>query len=344
MRRRHADVLEQERQRADRADRARRPLARVLRRRSVDRLEHRHPARVDVAGASGAEAAADRGTEVGDDVAEEVRGDDDAELLGLLHEPHAGRINVHRVRLHVGILLRDRLEDLAPELLDRHGVRFVDEGDLLAIAEPGALEGVARDPLDPAAGEDHVDGDALVRRALAGPGAFAAVHVLGVLAQDEDVDVLLGLVLQRGEPRVVQDERPEVDVEVESPAEPEDDVRLEHASRDARVTHRTEQHRVERAHRLQGRGVEAPAVSEELLAGPIEDGALGREAEAGLTRVEHQERRLDDLGPDPVATEDPDLHHPSGRAHRRAAAFFSASEPTTSSASMPSSVATRRSA
>src|SRR2546423_61919 len=94
----------------------------------------------------------------------------------------------------------------------------------------------------------------------------------------------------------------------ETPPEPEDDVRLEHAARDAGMSDRAQEHRVHRADRLERGGVEAPAIAQVLLAGPVEHRPLGAEAEGGLAGIEDEQRRVDDLGSDPVAAEDAQFH------------------------------------
>src|SRR5437867_3342255 len=66
----------------DCAHRVRDVLACERQRRSVDRLEHRGLARMEVSRRRQAEAALQRGAEVGDDVAEEIVRDDDVELRG----------------------------------------------------------------------------------------------------------------------------------------------------------------------------------------------------------------------------------------------------------------------
>src|SRR5881628_2957430 len=78
-----AEVLEHQRDGADGSDRARDAFAGVLRGRSVDGFEHRNATRVDVPRGGDAKTAADRGAEVGDDVAEKVRRHDRVELLRL---------------------------------------------------------------------------------------------------------------------------------------------------------------------------------------------------------------------------------------------------------------------
>src|ERR1700694_5600450 len=126
-----AEMIEQQRQRADRGDRTRDALARIFRRAPVDRLENRDLPGVDVARRRRAETAGEGGAEVREDVAEEIRRDHDVELLRLEHHPHRGGVDVHRIPPNIRELLTELLEDVAPDLLDRDRVRLVDQRDAL---------------------------------------------------------------------------------------------------------------------------------------------------------------------------------------------------------------------
>src|SRR5438093_3575250 len=168
-----AEEVEHERDRADRADWARDALPGVLRGRAVDRLEHRDLPGMDVPRGGGAEAADERRAEVGEDVAEEVRRDDDVELLRLQHHPHRGGVDVHRVARDVGVAGADLLEHLTPELLHRDRVRLVDERHVPARELARALEGVADDPLDARPREAHLHARLLVRPAALAHAACA---------------------------------------------------------------------------------------------------------------------------------------------------------------------------
>src|SRR5688572_5381606 len=263
--------------RADSADRARDTFARMPRRRPVDGLEHREPPRVDVRARRGAEAAGEAGTEVGEDVAEEVRGDDHVEALGMQHEPHRGRVDVHGVALDVGIGGAELLEDVAPELLHLDRVRLVDQGELPP-ASPRELEGEPDDPLGLAPREAHLDRDALVGRALARRAALRPVHVLDVLAHDDQVDLARGAPLQRAEAVVVERHRTHVRVEVEAAAKTvDDDVALEQPPRDVRVAERAEENCVEATQLRELRLAEGLARAKPVLSGPGERGAFRRE-------------------------------------------------------------------
>ncbi len=72
---------------------------------------------------------------------------------------------------------------------------------LAAAGSAGQVEGGAQDALDALAGVDLLLNRDLVGRALLEVAADADVGALGVLAQDDEIDVLRRLVLERAEPR-----------------------------------------------------------------------------------------------------------------------------------------------
>ena len=89
-----ADGLEQQRRRQDRAHRIGDVLPGQRRRRAVHRLEQRRAARMDVARRRHPQTALQRPADVGDDVAEQVVGDDDLELAGILDQEHRQGVDV----------------------------------------------------------------------------------------------------------------------------------------------------------------------------------------------------------------------------------------------------------
>src|SRR6266850_1750341 len=298
-----SEVLEHQRDGSDRSDRARDALARVLRRRAMDRLEHRHLTGVDVPRRGDAEPSADRGAEVGDDVAEQVRGHDRVELLRLQHEPHAGRVDVHRVARDIAVLLADLVEDPSPELLHRDRVRLVDEREVPIRARARELEGVADDALDARARESHRHlGDLVL--AGAGDPAGLPVYVFGVLADDDEIDVLGALALQRHEAVVVRDDGAEVHVQVETPPHAQDDVPFDDAARRARVADGPEQDGVEGAQSVDVLGRDATCGIDITRRGPAQFLAQRGRVEAPLGGVQDTERRAGDLGADAVAADD----------------------------------------
>jgi hypothetical protein len=120
----------------------------------VDRLEHRGARRVDVAAGSEPKPALDHGAEVGDDVAEHVRGDDDVEPLGVLDEPHRDGVDEVELRRDVRVAGGNVREDVPPEAVDvGEDVRFVDRSDLF-LPLCGKVESVSDRPLRTRPGDD----------------------------------------------------------------------------------------------------------------------------------------------------------------------------------------------
>ena len=153
-----------------------------------------------------AEPADQAGAEVGDDVAVEVRQHEHVVLLGPLHELHREVVDDPVLELDVAVLGRDVPRDVEEEPVgELHDVRLVDRRDLAAAVAARVVEGEL-DDLARARLGDRLDRDARVaadaRVALAGEpveqlvgvlGALleldARVEVLGVLANDDQVDV-----------------------------------------------------------------------------------------------------------------------------------------------------------
>ena len=167
-----------------------------------------------------------------------------------------------------GILRRHLGERPLPEVVAvAHDVRLVAHHHLAAAVGHRVVEGGADDPLDPLAGVDLLlDGD-LVRRALLEVAADVDVGPLGVLAEDHEVDVLLRPVLERAEPRVVELDRAEVDVEVEPEAGAEQDV--------GGVLH------VRHPGVAEGADQDGRVVVAEIVERPRRDGLAGRQVAVG---------------------------------------------------------------
>src|SRR5689334_6083045 len=110
-------------------------LARDVRGRAVHRLEHGRElaARVDVAGGGDADAAGDGRGEVGDDVAEEVVGDDHVEPGRVGDQVDGRRVHVDVVGGDLGELRGHLGEDVRPQVTgEGQHVVLVDQRDLLA--------------------------------------------------------------------------------------------------------------------------------------------------------------------------------------------------------------------
>ena len=179
-----------------------------VRRRAMDRLEHRHAIRVQVGGGSQADTAGHRTTEVGEDVAEQVVGDDHVVTLGVLHEVDAGGVDMVVRRLDLGVLGSDFVEGAFPEIArEGEDVGLVHEGDVLA-ALYREVEGVADAAFDTHAGVDRTLGGDLVRGVGPKQAALSGVGALRIFPDDDKVVADNTVVGARTE------ERPVVDVKV----------------------------------------------------------------------------------------------------------------------------------
>ena len=130
------------------------------------------------------------GREVGEDVAEQVVGDDDVEAGRIGDQEDRGRVDVQVVDGDVGELGRHGVDGAGPEVAGVHqDVVLVHQRQLAARTGLGPREGVADDALDAERGVDADLGGHLLRRADADRAAVADVRPLGALADDHEVDV-----------------------------------------------------------------------------------------------------------------------------------------------------------
>jgi hypothetical protein len=211
----------------------------------VHRLEHarvgaRH---VEVAAGGQADAAGHRGRHVGEDVAEQVVGDDHVVAAGVGEEEHRRRVDVLVGHGDLGELRRHLLDGARPQRpgVGQH-VGLVDQRQVLARPADRPLEGVADDPLDTEGGVQADLGGHLVRGVAAQHPAGARVGPLGALPDAEHVDVTgLG---ERAADAVVEPRRPQVHVVVELEAQLEQQPALEDAAGHGGVADRAEQDRV----------------------------------------------------------------------------------------------------
>ncbi|KAG0747456.1 hypothetical protein G6F24_015544 [Rhizopus arrhizus] len=139
---------------------------------------------------SGAAQAADQASaQVGDDVAEQVGGDDHVELFRTHHQLHAAVVDDHFLELDLRVLRGHFAGDVQEQAGGRlDDVGLVHGGDLLAAGALGQLEGVAHDALGALAGDAGAGegGLAIGRHFL----AFGQVRTFGVLTNGDQVDVV----------------------------------------------------------------------------------------------------------------------------------------------------------
>ena len=233
------------------------------------------------------EAADEPRREVADDVAVQVGQDEHVVQLGLLDELHAHVVDDAVLELDPAVVVGgDRPAALEEQPVGQlHDVGLVDGRDLAPAVGDRVLEGVPGDPLRRRAGDDL---DAL-GGVLADHVLDAGVQVLGVLADDDQVDVVVAKVEALHRAR-----RADVGVQVERLAE-------RHVDAPEPATDRGRDRALER-------DVIAPdrledAVRErcpELLDRRLtRHDRLPLEADAG--RIEHAGGRLRQLRPDAVA-------------------------------------------
>src|SRR5438067_881604 len=166
---------------------------------TVHRLEHRRvfALGIDVGRRRDTDRTDAGRTEIGQDVAEQIRTDEDIEPIRMAHEMRGQDVDVVLVGLDLGIVLADRGEALVPE---RHcmddAVRLGRRGDVL-FARLRQLEGVAHDPVAAAAGEHRLLHRHFVLAAGEEAAADLGILALVVLAHDVEIDVARRAVLQR---------------------------------------------------------------------------------------------------------------------------------------------------
>src|SRR5690606_28378161 len=112
-----AEVVEQQRNRQDGGGRVGLGLPGDVGRAAVHRLEHARVGAggVDVAAGRQADAAAHRGGQVGDDVAEQVVGDDHVEAARVGHHEDGGRVDVLVGHGDLGELLAHLVHGALPQ-------------------------------------------------------------------------------------------------------------------------------------------------------------------------------------------------------------------------------------
>ena len=153
---------------------------------------------IDVGRRRDADRAADRGPEIGQDVAEQIRADDDVEPVGMLHEMRGQDVDVVLVGADVRILRRHRAKALVPvRHRDRDAVRLGRRGDVLrrAASAPARTRTCRMRSTPLRVNIDLLEHD-LALGALEHAAADRRVLAFGVLAHDDEVDVA-GLAVRR---------------------------------------------------------------------------------------------------------------------------------------------------
>jgi hypothetical protein len=190
------------------------------------------------------------------------------------------------------------------------------------------FESGTHDALDPLAGV-HVLADChLVARASLELAAHPDVRALGVLAKDDEVDVLRAAGLERDEAIGQRANGADVGVEVEAEAEPEEDVAGVLQAGDARVAESAEEDGAGlRGDAIADVGRERRAVPEVAFGAEVQRPEVQREGAGVAVELEHPRGLRDDLPADAVPGQDGDElargrrpHVPGRLAHARLSA------------------------
>ena len=158
----------------------------------------------DVRAGRNAQAADQTGAEVGEDVAIEVFHDHHVVEFRLLDQLHAHIVHEHLLILDVRVLFRHFLSDLEKQAVGvLHDIGFGYRADLFAAVGARILEGSLNDAARAGDG-DRLDGDRGVLPNLAARHVDdllrfrgmniifdARVQVFGVLAHDDEIDILI---------------------------------------------------------------------------------------------------------------------------------------------------------
>ena len=194
------EMLEHQRARPDLADRIGDALARDVRRGAVDRLEQRRKRAlgIDVRRRRDADGAAHRRPEVGQNVAEQVRADDDVEATRA-----AARSARSECRCGTGRCgCRDSAAAIARKRSSQYGMVIEMPFDLVAEVTcfagrlPRQLEGEAQDAVHALAREHRLLEHDLALGALEHAPADRRVLAFGIFAHDDEIDVA-GLAVRR---------------------------------------------------------------------------------------------------------------------------------------------------
>src|SRR5208283_5347202 len=244
---------------------------------AVDRLEQGNLAWVDIGGGRKSKATGKLGAEVADDVTEQVIRHDHVELRGIADHFHGQRVDVEVAGIRFRMLFLQFAEDALPQVVAvGEGVRFVAHAEAMAGPRGGVLEREPEDALDALAGVQlFLHGD-LIGGAALELAADIDVQAFRVFAKDNEIDVGLGAVAQRGEAAVEEHARAHVYVEVETEAQAEQDVQSVLVGRHAGIADGAEQDGVEvAAQHFDRAGGQRDAFAKEAAGGPIEIGEFG---------------------------------------------------------------------
>ena len=264
---------------------------------------------IDIAGGRDAEGARQCGGEIGQDVRVQIGGHHGVDRARFLHHARGHRVDQFLVPGDIGEITRDECGDLVPEhQAVALSVGFRHHGEVLARACRGLGEGIAHDPLDAGAGEDCHLGRHFLLHAAMGAAADAGVFALGILADDQPVEVGRVDVAQRAGDAGQDARRADIGVLVEPLADRQAQAPQGDVIGDVGVAHGPEIDRVRHAQPGQGVGRHEHAMAAVMVGAPIIAGDLQAEATVARgQRLQHFQAGVDHLRADPVAGDGSDV-------------------------------------
>ena len=238
----------------------------------MHRLKQRNLSWVDISRRSKPQSSRQLRREVAGDIAEKIAGDDHAKLARIADQFRGQCIDIKMAGLDLRIFAAHLRENALPKLVpERERVRFIAHQDFAQFARAGVFEGVTDDALDAAARIDvFLDGD-LVWIAAPELAACTGVKSFGILAKNDEANVVFAAIAQRSQRCVEQLHGPRVHVEIELGAQAEQNIGGVAIRRHARIAHSAEKNGVEIApEHFHGAGGKRGAVAQEALGAPIE--------------------------------------------------------------------------
>src|SRR3974390_3123004 len=136
--------------------------------------------------------------QIREDVAEQIGSDDHIEAVRIEHELRRQGINVIPIGTNVRKLRPDVLNTLVPiGHADVDAVRFCRRSQMLLAAAARKFEGIAHDAVDAEARHDRLLYDELAVGSLEGSSTQGGILTLGILSDDDKVDIAWAATRQR---------------------------------------------------------------------------------------------------------------------------------------------------
>src|SRR5437899_3457892 len=201
---------------------------------------------MEIAGGRETESAGELCSEVADDVAEKIAGDDHVKLARIANDLHGQGVDVKVAGVDLRIFLADLLEDALPEVVgEGHGVGFVAHANAPEFVLASVVEGMPDDSLDALAGVDVFLNGNFVGSVFLEEAAHADVKSFGIFAEDDKADVVCRAIAEGREAIMKKFNGAGVDKKVKLEAQTKQDVCRVLVRWNARVAEGAEEDRIE---------------------------------------------------------------------------------------------------